>query len=596
MAWYRAGSVTVTNGSAVVTGAGTDFVANSSVGEAFLGPDGRTYEISQVVSATQIVLGTGYQGASAGGQGFAVLPTQSFARDLALGAAQLLNTFANVRDGIGAGLFPDGSAATPGLRFASDQDTGMRRAAENVLSLVTGGVSRLALSATYAQFSTSALFGQSDQNLGTVIASGALTAIPTNNVTGIVSALDSSSGFIAGSMLIQPRSGVGAGTIITAEGKAAFIVSGAGNVGVGNTTPSTRLHVTTNYSSALNCGLRLSGAIPGVSFDAGNVTANSRNFSLINNYSAPGLLQIMYGASAGAEPATSLAAFDGISGNMLVGVTSGAVHIIAKSVAEGAGILTVYSPTPGLQTAAFFSVGAHGYSGAASAINVGRNTATGRSINAGGTINASGADYAEYMQKAAGCGRIGKGDICGVDREGRLTKTWADAVSYVVKSTDPSLVGGDTWDADVGPKPEAPGAEPVHPAMPTMPGDDASEDERAAWDSAVADHPAQLVAYQHAHAEWLAATEAHAEALTAWEAAHETARQCVDRIAFCGQVPVNVSGDFAVGDYIIAAANGAGIQAIAIADAEITFDQYRRRIGKVWALRDGRAWVDVQHG
>ena len=57
MAWYRAGSVTVTQGSAVVTGAGTDFVSNTSVGEAFLGADGRVYEIVQVVSATQIVLG-----------------------------------------------------------------------------------------------------------------------------------------------------------------------------------------------------------------------------------------------------------------------------------------------------------------------------------------------------------------------------------------------------------------------------------------------------------------------------------------------------------------------------------------------------------
>jgi hypothetical protein len=33
-----------------------------------------------------------------------------------------------------------------------------------------------------------------------------------------------------------------------------------------------------------------------------------------------------------------------------------------------------------------------------------------------------------------------------------------------------------------------------------------------------------------------------------------------------------------------------------VPEAEITFDQYRRRLGKVWAIRDGRPWVDVQHG
>ena len=59
---------------------------------------------------------------------------------------------------------------------------------------------------------------------------------------------------------------------------------------------------------------------------------------------------------------------------------------------------------------------------------------------------------------------------------------------------------------------------------------------------------------------------------------------------------MNVTGDFAVGDYIIAAANGSGIQAIAVPAADITFEQYRLRIGKVWAIRDGRAWIDVQHG
>ena len=63
---------------------------------------------------------------------------------------------------------------------------------------------------------------------------------------------------------------------------------------------------------------------------------------------------------------------------------------------------------------------------------------------ASGTINASGADYAEYMTKS-GNFTLAKGDVCGVNSEGKLTNVFADAISFVVKSTDPSYVGGDKW-------------------------------------------------------------------------------------------------------------------------------------------------------
>ena len=237
------------------------------------------------------------------------------------------------------------------------------------------------------------------------------------------------------------------------------------------------------------------------------------------------------------------------AGNLLVGVTSASNHVIARGTVEGELIMQVQGKAhPGV---AFFSAASGSANGSACAFALNKNSQTGRSINAAGTINGSGADYAEYMLKAAGCGIIAKGDVCGVDRDGRLTKTWADAISFVVKSTDPSLVGGDTWAAHLPPQPEQ------------------EEDETD---------------------EAFAAREAE------WSAALEQARQCVDRIAFCGQVPCNVTGDFEVGDYIVAAASGAGIKAVAMKLDDMTMAQYARRIGKVWAIRDGRAWVDVQHG
>jgi hypothetical protein len=506
MAWYRAGTVTVTNGSAAVTGAGTNFVANVGIGEAFLGPDGRVYEIGEVISATSLNLTGPYLGGSGGGQGYAILPTQSFARDLAVGAAELLNTFGAVRDGIGQGLIGDGTVAAPALRFSADQDTGIYRSAANSLTIATGGAERFAATA-----------------------SNLLAYMP-------------------------------------------FIAAVGGGAG---------LHAFRNDPATSN--LRLTSSFPGgstIDFNSG-----------VNGVSNDGLDVRLNGVSRLVIDA---------AGNLLAGASSGSSHVVNKTVALNAGapVLDITATGVGYAVARFSGVSGSPASPAACAFRLGTDATTGRSINAGGTINASGADYAEYMTKADGCGVIAPGDVCGVDADGKLTRTWADAISFVVKSTDPAYVGGDRWASHMAPRPEEPGPEPVAPAEPgPMPeGVEPDSPELDAWRASIAAYPGQLTGYQTERAAWEAAIAAHAQALAAWGGELETCRQCVDRIAFCGQVPVNVSGDFAPGDYVIAAANGGGIKAIAVPAADIIFDDYRRRIGKVWAVRDGRAWVDVQHG
>ena len=558
MPWYRAGTVTVTNGSAVVTGANTDFVANTQQGEAFLGPDGRVYEIATVVSATQIILGSTYQGAPAGGQGFAISPTSSFARDLALGAAQLLNRYAGVADGIGAGLFPDGAVATPAFRFAADQDTGIFRFGENQLGLVAGGVRRVGVtSAGLVVTGNTELYADEFP----------IVAYGRNGIGTWYSG-----GYLAGQNSWNLRLN-GLAPVFTATSE--------GNIGVGTLAPAKKFVV----SNAGGLGFEISPADQAGSPTLFAYNRQTSQYAQLSYLASP---HVFYNGGTEALRIDT-------TGNILIGTTTNPQgrRLIVNGANSDAGFEV---RSPGVRSMIVSQVDVEGWNSSATSTYLGKNNGTGRSLNAGGTINASGADYAEYMWKAAGCGLIAKGDVCGVDHDGSLTKTWADAVSFVVKSTDPSLVGGDTWDVAVGPKPEQPGAEPQEPAAPETLADDADEAAMAAYHDAVAGYPAQLAAYQSAHAEWTAATAAYADALPVWEAAHEMARQCVDRIAFCGQVPVNVTGDFSVGDYIIAAANGGGIKAIAVAEADITFDQYRRRIGKVWAVRDGRAWIDVQHG
>jgi hypothetical protein len=229
-------------------------------------------------------------------------------------------------------------------------------------------------------------------------------------------------------------------------------------------------------------------------------------------------------------------------GDLLVNQTSGSNHTIYKATSDT--ILSVTSNT-GADSVYINGVGSTGANlGQAAAIYVQKATATNRSINAAGTFNASGADYAEYMVKA-GSFDIAKGDVCGVDSDGKLTNVFTDAIGFLVKSTNPSYVGGDAWGTEdvVGPKPDA---------------DDT-------------------------------------DALVAWEAALEVERQKVDRIAFAGQVPVNVIGAVP-GQYIVPVdAGDGGITGIAKDEADLTLAEYMRAVGKVIAIEDdGRARIIVK--
>ena len=202
-------------------------------------------------------------------------------------------------------------------------------------------------------------------------------------------------------------------------------------------------------------------------------------------------------------------------------------------------------------TAMFYSVNSGGsVSSNGAGLRMYKNTNTNRSINAAGTVNASGADYAEYMTKA-GDFTLAKGDICGIDSEGKLTNVFANAISFVVKSTDPSYVGGDKWHETVG---EEPGG------------------------------------YEDTRTE-----EEIAAAKVVYEETLESARQLVDRIAFSGQVPVNVTGA-TPGQHIIptAAADGS-IEGTAKAEADLTMAEYMSSVGKVIAIGDdGRAKIIVK--
>ena len=205
----------------------------------------------------------------------------------------------------------------------------------------------------------------------------------------------------------------------------------------------------------------------------------------------------------------------------------------------------------GQDTAVFYSVSDSAQANSAvTALKVFRQASTQRSINAAGSVNASGNDYAEYMVKS-GNFTIDKGALCGIDSEGKLTNIFNNAISFVVKSTNPSYVGGDTWHLDVGEKPGG---------------------------------------YNDSRTE-----EEIATALVVYEEALETARQLVDRIAFSGQVPINVIGA-TPGQYIVPVTTiDGGITGEAKNEADLTLVEYMKAVGKVIAIEDdGRARIIVK--
>ncbi|UWQ31300.1 pyocin knob domain-containing protein [Leisingera sp. M527] len=133
MAWPKAGTVSVVNGSAIVTGTGTSFFGSAQAGWGFVGPDGRVYEVLAVSSGTGLTITPVYQGATAAGQIYALFPTMSLAHDVVASVQALTGTFQAVADGPGQGKF-----STDVVKLG-DEDTGLGWPSSNEVALKAGG-------------------------------------------------------------------------------------------------------------------------------------------------------------------------------------------------------------------------------------------------------------------------------------------------------------------------------------------------------------------------------------------------------------------------------------------------------------------------
>lgn len=289
------------------------------------------------------------------------------------------------------------------------------------------------------------------------------------------------------------------------------------------------------------------------------------------------------------------------SGNLLVGTSSGSYHTIRKNVTADAGnAVAEIQGDAGATAVIFYGVSGYGANAANAATKFGFDNVTSRSINAGGTINASGADAAEYERN--GGLKIAKGQIVGFGPDGVLTDRFDLAIRFGVKSTDPHIVGGDTWGTEdkIGKRPEEPKFTPPEYTGRAKPEDlpeDATEEQAsqhardmADWNEDQVEHKARTDIERN-----LFDTATYPEYLrdkAAFEERLEAARQQVDRVAYCGKVPCNVQGA-TPGDYIVAVNDGnGGIKGLPVRNP--TFEQYRAAVGRVnRILPDGRAEIAV---
>lgn len=100
MSWYRTGTVTVTNGSTVVIGSGTAFVASARVGDAFIGPNGAIHEITNIASDTALSIYPAYVSATLVGN-YTIGPIQGYDKLLADKAGQILQEWGSTLAGLG---------------------------------------------------------------------------------------------------------------------------------------------------------------------------------------------------------------------------------------------------------------------------------------------------------------------------------------------------------------------------------------------------------------------------------------------------------------------------------------------------------------
>lgn len=126
MSWYRAGTVSVAQNSTTVTGAATAFAANSRVGDGFVGPDGREYEVTNIASDRVLSILPAYKGDTVAGGTYAITPIQGYNKATADALRKVSESFVDISASV--------EAAAQSAAAANDDRVAVDLAADKVLA------------------------------------------------------------------------------------------------------------------------------------------------------------------------------------------------------------------------------------------------------------------------------------------------------------------------------------------------------------------------------------------------------------------------------------------------------------------------------
>ncbi|MCT8948390.1 phage tail protein [Pseudomonas iridis] len=145
MSWYKTGTVAVTQNSNAVIGTGTAFIANSRVGDGFRGPDGRWYEVTNIASNTALSISPNYEGPTAAGGFYSIMPVQGYQKDLSDQVRAILNDYGEKLAALGTtgnyDVLPVSKGGTGGVdQVEGRAGLGLGAAAtENIIPVTKGG-------------------------------------------------------------------------------------------------------------------------------------------------------------------------------------------------------------------------------------------------------------------------------------------------------------------------------------------------------------------------------------------------------------------------------------------------------------------------
>jgi hypothetical protein len=232
MPWYKAGTVSVVLNSNTVIGTGTAFIANSRVGDAFRGPDGAWYEVTNIASDTALSISPNYQGAIAAAGAYALAPMQGYVKDSADALRSLVNQFGGVLAVLGTTPTQVGVRAALNLTNTDGVSEGtINKYLSNagVLGTVLTGLSFPTVAAIVATDTILSAFGKLQASLNSKAAKGANSDITA--LVNLSTAITVAQGGTGGSTAAAARIGLGLKTAATAD--IAGTVSQSGGVPTG---------------------------------------------------------------------------------------------------------------------------------------------------------------------------------------------------------------------------------------------------------------------------------------------------------------------------------------------------------------------------